>query len=115
MKAETSSGPLMTAKLRKAAAESAAARAAPIPIRVAFPDGMLLQGRFAAGETVADLSVGPLRHHMPLHTPNVLLFALKVKQRTRMVCSRECWLHENSLHNVSCDHGVTTAPWHTAG
>lgn len=48
----------MTAKLRKAAAESAAARAAPIPIRIAFPDGMLLQGRFAAGETVAELMVG---------------------------------------------------------
>lgn len=54
-KESASSTPLMTAKLRSAAAELAAACAPSIPVRIAFPDGMLLQGRFASGETLASI------------------------------------------------------------
>ena len=40
---QPASGPLKTAKLRAAEAAAAAQRVGPIPVRVMFPDGMVLQ------------------------------------------------------------------------
>lgn len=48
---------LKTAKMRAAEAAAAVRHAPPIPIRVLFPDAMVLQATFAASDTVSALQV----------------------------------------------------------